>query len=106
MNTVQRISILIAVAITLGLIVVVSAGARTSTPKQFDAAAKYKQCVGCHGAKADKKFDATKSDDDLAQIVLKGKKMEKPPHMPGYESKGINADQAKALVAYMKSLHQ
>ena len=72
MNNVQRISILIAAAITVALIVVVSAGARTSTPKQFDAAAKYKACVGCHGAKADKKFDATKSDDDLAQIILKG----------------------------------
>ena len=106
MNTVQRISILIAAAITLALIVVVSAGARPSTVKQFDAAAKYKQCVACHGAKAEKKFDATKSDDDLAQVILKGKKMEKPPHMPAYEAKGINADQAKALVAYMKSLHQ
>ena len=106
MNTVQRISILIAAAITLALIVVVSAGARTGTPKQFDAAAKYKQCVACHGAKAEKKFDATKSDDDLATVILKGKKMEKPPHMPAYEAKGINADQAKALVAYMKSLHQ
>ena len=104
MNRVQRISVLIAAAITLALIVVVSAGARTSTVKQFDAAAKYKQCVACHGAKAEKKFDATKSDDEHVQIILKGKKMEKPPHMPGYEAKGINADQAKALVALMKSL--
>ena len=36
--------------------------------------------------------------------VLKGKKPEKPPNMPAYEEKGINEDQAKALVAYMKSL--
>lgn len=106
MNKAQRISILIAAAMALALIVVVSAGARTSMPTQFDAAAKYKQCVACHGAKAEKKFDATKSDDDLAQVVLKGKKMEKPPNMPGYESKGISADQAKALVTFMKSLHQ
>ena len=106
MNTAQRTSILIAAAITLALIVVVSAGARTSTTNQFDAAASYKQCVACHGAKADKKFDATKPEDELVQIILKGKKMEKPPNMPGYEAKGINEEQAKALVAHMKSLHQ
>ena len=106
MNRVQRISILIATAITLALIVVVSAGARTSTANQFDAAAKYKQCVACHGAKAEKKFDATKPEDELVQVILKGKKMEKPPNMPGYESKGINAEQAKALLSYMKSLRQ
>ena len=34
----------------------------------------------------------------------KGKKPEKPPNMPGYEEKGITEDQAKALVAYMKSI--
>jgi hypothetical protein len=38
------------------------------------------------------------------QIVLKGKKPEKPPNMPAYEEKGITEDQAKALVAHMKSL--
>jgi hypothetical protein len=36
--------------------------------------------------------------------VLKGKKSEKPPNMPGYEEKGIAEDQAKLLVAYMKSM--
>lgn len=69
-----------------------------------DGAALYKaKCVACHGATAEKKFDATKADDELIQIVLKGKKLEKPPNMPGYEEKGITADQAKALVAFMKS---
>jgi mono/diheme cytochrome c family protein len=69
-----------------------------------DAAALYKtKCVVCHGATAEKKFDATKADDDLIQIVLKGKKLEKPPNMPGFEEKGITADQAKALVAFMKA---
>jgi mono/diheme cytochrome c family protein len=71
---------------------------------QDDTAALYKsKCVACHGATAEKKFDATKADEDLVQIVLKGKKAEKPPNMPGYEEKGITADQAKALVAFMKS---
>ena len=69
-----------------------------------DPAALYKsKCFACHGATAEKKFDATKADDELIQIVLKGKKLEKPPNMPAFEEKGITADQAKALVAFMKS---
>lgn len=68
-----------------------------------DAAALYKaKCFACHGATAEKKFDATKADDDLIQTVLKGKKVEKPPNMPGFEEKGVTADQARALVAFMK----
>lgn len=87
------------------LLVLAAVPARTAT--QEDSAALYKsKCVACHGATAEKKFDATKADDELIQIVLKGKKLEKPPNMPGYEEKGVTADQAKALVAYMKSQRQ
>ena len=76
--------------------------ARTAT--QDDPAVLYKtKCSACHGATAEKKFDATKADDELIQSVLKGKKMEKPPNMPAFEERGITADQAKALVAFMKS---
>jgi mono/diheme cytochrome c family protein len=76
--------------------------ARTATDD--DAAALFKaKCVACHGATAEKKFDATKADDVLVETVLKGKKLDKPPNMPGYEEKGVTADQAKALVAFMKS---
>jgi mono/diheme cytochrome c family protein len=76
--------------------------ARTATDD--DAAALYKsKCFACHGATAEKKFDAAKADDELIQIVLKGKKLEKPPNMPAFEEKGITADQAKALVGFMKS---
>lgn len=64
------------------------------------------KCKMCHGAAAEKKFDATKADDVLIEIVLKGKTMEKPPNMPAFQEKGITADQAKALVAHMKSLKQ
>ncbi|MDX6558931.1 MAG: Cytochrome oxidase, cbb3-type, subunit [Blastocatellia bacterium] len=71
----------------------------------FDAAGTYKaKCVACHGANAEKKFNATLADDELNQVVLKGKKPEKPPNMPAFEERGITADQAKALVAYMKTL--
>jgi len=82
-------------------------GVRTRAEGDFDAAATYKaKCVACHGAKAEKKHDPAISDDDSVQIILKGKKMEKPPHMPGYAEKGITEDQAKALLAHMKSLRQ
>jgi cbb3-type cytochrome c oxidase subunit III len=93
-------------AILLTLLVIVSAGARNTSVQDFNAAETYKKCVACHGTKAEKKFDATKSDDEHVQIILKGKKAEKPPHMPAYETKGINAEQAKALLDYMKSLRQ
>jgi hypothetical protein len=42
----------------------------------------------------------------MVEAVLKGKKGEKPPNMPAYQEKGITEDQAKALVAHMKSLKQ
>lgn len=81
---------------------IASVPARTTTTD--DAAVLYKtKCFACHGATAEKKFDATKADEELIQVVLKGKKLEKPPNMPGFEEKGITADQAKALVAFMKS---
>ena len=85
----------------------VSATAPMESEAQFDAAGTYKtKCVACHGPKAEKKFDVTKADADHVQAILKGKKMEKPPHMPGYEEKGVSEDQAKALVTHMKSLLQ
>jgi hypothetical protein len=37
---------------------------------------------------------------------MKGKKAEKPPNMPAFEEKGVTADQAKALLDYMKSIKQ
>jgi mono/diheme cytochrome c family protein len=83
----------------------ISTAARAAHQDQFDAAGTFKaKCVACHGAAAEKKFDATLADADLVQIVLKGKKPEKPPNMPAYEEKGITEEQAKALVAHMKSL--
>jgi cytochrome c5 len=85
-------------------VVSMAAGRRADT---FDAAHKYNStCKACHGAKAEKKFNTTMSDDELVQAILKGKKAEKPPNMPAYETKGITADNAKALVDYMKSLKQ
>lgn len=70
-----------------------------------DAAATYaSKCKMCHGATAEKKIDKSKADDVLIPIVLDGKTAEKPPNMPAYKEKGVTPDQAKALVAYIKSL--
>jgi mono/diheme cytochrome c family protein len=102
----MRVSItrwlVLAVAIFAVTFLIASVPGRTSS--QDDTGALYKsKCFACHGATAEKKFDPAKADDDLIQTVLKGKKMEKPPNMPSYEEKGITADQAKALVTFMKS---
>ena len=84
-------------------VLLISVSARTTSDD--DAAALYKtKCAMCHGATAEKKVDKTKADDELTQTVLKGKKLEKPPNMPAFEERGITADQAKALVGFMKSL--
>ncbi|HET6891138.1 MAG TPA: cytochrome c [Pyrinomonadaceae bacterium] len=70
-----------------------------------DSGAFYKaKCVACHGQKAEKKFDSSLPDEQLIDIVMKGKKPEKPPNMPAYGDKGVTAEQAKALVDYMKQL--
>lgn len=94
--------VMVVAGVIFAAFLITAAPARTATDD--DTAGLYKsKCFACHGATAEKKFDATKPDADLIQTVLKGKKMEKPPSMPGYEEKGITADQAKALVEFMKS---
>jgi mono/diheme cytochrome c family protein len=70
-----------------------------------DIATIYKtKCVACHTAKAEKFLNLTKTDEQFAEIILKGKKGEKPPFMPEFASKGITPEQAKALAAYMRAL--
>ena len=93
---------MIAFSVLFGTLVVTA----TSIEVQpSDTTAYYKaKCVMCHGKKAEKKFDASLADDMLVEIVLKGKKVEKPPHMPGYAEKGVTAEQAKAFVEHMKQL--
>ena len=101
--------------VSLGLVVLpllalmmVSTATRGSKAavQDFDAAATFKaKCAMCHGQNAEKKFDATKADDVLAATVLKGKD-DVTPKMPSYEAKGVTAEQARALVAHMKSLRK
>ncbi|HEX6127161.1 MAG TPA: cytochrome c [Pyrinomonadaceae bacterium] len=70
-----------------------------------DPAVTYKaKCAVCHSPKAEKFFDPAKAEDVHVEAILKGKKGEKPPYMPGFEAKGMTPDEAKALVTYMKGL--
>jgi mono/diheme cytochrome c family protein len=79
--------------------------ATAAVEDQFDSAASYKsKCVACHGQKAEKRFNSSLTDQELVDAILNGKKPEKPPNMPAYGEKGINAEQARALVEYMKGL--
>ena len=97
-------------AITLTAIFLFGAVFFSVAPAQGDAqpsypAAFYKaKCVACHGQKAEKKFDATLTEEQHLDAILKGKKPEKPPNMPAYGEKGVTPEQAKALLEYMKQL--
>jgi mono/diheme cytochrome c family protein len=78
----------------------------TTLPKIDDQTiAFYKtNCAMCHGAKAEKAFDPTKADNDYIQVIVNGKKTDKPPVMPAFQAKLANPDQAKALALYMRKL--
>ena len=97
--------IMIAVPLFVTLLLTSTSARASATGDEFDAASFYKaKCAMCHGAKAEKKFDAAKTDEQHIEAIMKGK--EGTPKMPGYEDKGVSVDQAKALVVYMKTLKQ
>lgn len=105
MKSLKMITLGTLVAVLVTGFALISAAARVNTADDFDAAGTFKtKCQVCHGPAAEKKFDAALADADLVKIVLNGKKGEKPPFMPAYGEKGVTEDQAKALVAHMKSL--
>ncbi|MEQ1606269.1 MAG: cytochrome c [Pyrinomonadaceae bacterium] len=70
-----------------------------------DPATAYKaKCAACHTPNAGKFYDPAKPEAAQVEAILKGRKGEKPPYMPGYEAKGMTEDEAKGLAAYMKGL--
>lgn len=106
--TLNRIKIFAVAALLSPLALVVATNTKPVNAVSIgtdDPAIVYKsKCAACHSAKADKFFDPAKADDELIEIVLKGKKGEKPPFMPGFEAKGMTPDEAKGLVEFMKGL--
>jgi mono/diheme cytochrome c family protein len=101
-NRLKKVALVLAGVMIAATLFIASAPARATADDETSALFKSK-CAMCHGQTAEKKFDAAKADDELIQTVLKGKKLEKPPNMPGFEERGITADQAKSLVGFMKS---
>ncbi|HEY5402717.1 MAG TPA: cytochrome c [Pyrinomonadaceae bacterium] len=105
MKTIRIMTLTVTAAALFTAVVMVSAASPIQGGEQFDAGATYtSKCVACHGQKAEKKFDASLPDQQLVDIVMKGKKPEKPPNMPAYGEKGVTPEQAKALVEHMKQL--
>jgi mono/diheme cytochrome c family protein len=103
-NGLTKLGVAFAGVMLAASFVVVSVRARTSA-NDFDAAGTYKaKCFACHGAKAEKKWDSTRPEAQMVESIMNGKKAEKPPNMPAFADKGITADQAAALIAYMKSI--
>ena len=76
-----------------------------AAPLTDDPAAMFKdqKCIICHTATAAKFFDAKKTDAELVDSIIKGKKGEKPPNMPSFDGK-LTPDQAQTMVTYMKGL--
>ncbi|HJP91937.1 MAG TPA: cytochrome c [Pyrinomonadaceae bacterium] len=104
MKRVKIITIAI-VAIVLSSIVFLGVALAQGEAQPSDPEAYYKaKCVACHGQTAEKRFDASLTDEQYLDAIMKGKKPEKPPNMPAYGEKGVTADQAKALLDYMKKL--
>jgi len=105
--TITRIKLIATAVLSVGLFAVL--GFKTepvvTSAAAPDAAATYKaQCAMCHTQTAAKSYDPAKPDEEHIQTILKGRKGEKPPYMPGYEAKGMTADEAKALAEHMRTL--
>ncbi|HET8782446.1 MAG TPA: cytochrome c [Pyrinomonadaceae bacterium] len=104
MKQVKSIALVIAVIFLFG-VVFLNVAAPVQDAQASDPAAFYKaKCVACHGPKAEKKFDPALTEEQQIEAIMKGKKVEKPPHMPAYGDKGVTAEQAKALLDHMKQL--
>lgn len=103
-NQVKLFAIII-FAIALSVVVITKSSPTKAAAAPEDPAVTYKaKCNACHTATASKFFDPAKTDEEHVTIIMKGKKGEKPPFMPGFEAKGMTEVDAKALVAYMKTL--
>jgi mono/diheme cytochrome c family protein len=98
-DRVKKLATVLLALSTFAIVLPASALVPTRAEGEEPAASYKAKCAMCHGAKAEKSFDAAKDDAALVDAVLKGVK----PKMPSYDQK-LTPNQAKALVAYMKSV--
>jgi len=75
--------------------------------QSFDPAAFYKpNCVECHGAAAEKRFNPESPEGQLIDAILNGATAEGSKDMPAFAQKGIDETRAKLLINYMKSIRE
>lgn len=106
-NQIKLITIAIFIILVVAFVVFkpgVKAVQAVNSTDEATIAAYKKNCLMCHGPTAAKLYDPELPHEEQIEAILKGKKGAKPPPMPAYETKGINAEQAAALVEYMKGL--
>lgn len=100
-----KLLIIVLFAVPVLFAVLVSGKPAGAVPLEDDEPTIYKtKCLMCHGPKAEKAFDLEMSEEEMVAAILDGKKAVKPPHMPAFKDKGIDAEKAKALVDYMRNL--
>src|SRR5260370_18115458 len=88
-NQAKKLAVVLITLPMLGVFLLNSVSVPTrAAGQEKDLATVYKEskCLVCHGAKAEKKFDAALPEDQMLDPIMKGKKGEKPPNMPGYEA--------------------
>ena len=104
-NRIKLLAIILFAAPLLMLTMFNVAPVKVAAYSVDDPATIYKtKCAACHTPTAGKFYDPAKTDDEHVQTIMKGKKGEKPPYMPGFEAKGMTEDEAKGLAGYMKTL--
>jgi mono/diheme cytochrome c family protein len=106
LNAVKFLAIILFVIPVLALAFFKTSPVRVAAKNDdTEIAALYKKnCALCHKPNAEKFFDPSQTDEALIEIILKGKKAEKPPHMPAYQEKGVTSEQAKQYVEYMRKI--
>jgi mono/diheme cytochrome c family protein len=104
-NTLKLVAVTAFAMLLLAFVVFGGPSTTGTVTKADEIEASYKkQCAMCHKADASKFFPGTEPDAEMVQIILNGKKGAKPPNMPGYEKKGMTAEEAQGLVTYMRQL--
>ena len=104
MKNLRKVANVMAASVVFAAALFITVRAHTDVQPSETADFYKAKCVACHGKTAEKKFDPSLPDEQLIDAILKGKKAEKPPNMPGYGDKGVSSEQAKALIAHMKQL--